>query len=85
MAGSDRILLLVPGKKSIELTDGIREDRSNVVDGTTKWRSPTIPEPFFSLGQRGIARKKKGERYRGGLCVEGKRGLVVTQPKLSRT
>lgn len=68
MAGSDRILLLVPGKKSIELTGGIREDRSSVVDATTKWRSPTIPEPFFSLGQRGIARKKRARGIEGA-CV----------------
>lgn len=55
-----------PGKESIESTGGIREDRDSVVDGAAKWRSPTIPEPFFSLRQRGITGKKKGA---GGTCV----------------
>lgn len=42
-----------------------------VVDGTVA-KSNNSRAPFFSLRQRGIARKKKGEREEGvGVCGDG--------------
>lgn len=46
-----------------------REDRGGVVVDGTVAKSNNSRAPFFSLGQRGIARKKKGEREEGmGVC-----------------
>lgn len=61
------------GKNGSNRTGGIREDRGSVVVDGTVAKSNNSRAPFFSLRQRGIARKKKGEGEEGvgvemGIC-----------------